>query len=131
MNRAAWLNDFNRLFIPALKIFQDRGGLLRTSERRKKKARKMSELLNLLKEQTLRKPAGERHIKNRIVSLGDPDARPIKKGGSPAQVVVNHIYFFYLYSYQKFDCLERKNHAIFIKRKFSEPYFNNPFTFNM
>lgn len=34
----------------------------------------------LLNEQTQQKLAGEHHIKNRIVSLDEPEARPIKKG---------------------------------------------------
>jgi IS5 family transposase len=36
--------------------------------------------LKLLQEQTLEKLTGNTHIKNRIVSLDEPDARPIKKG---------------------------------------------------
>jgi len=34
----------------------------------------------LLADQTRQKLAGEKHIANRIVSLAEPDARPIKKG---------------------------------------------------
>ena len=81
-NRAAWLAVFNGMFVPALKIFQEKVGGLRTSPKRKKKAVTMLSLLNILEEQTLLKVAGERHIKDRIVSLDDPDARPIKKGKS-------------------------------------------------
>jgi len=81
-NRAAWLAVFNGMFIPALKIFQEKVGALRTSPKRKKKAVTMLSLLNIPEEQTLLKLAGERHIKDRIVSLDDPDARPIKKGKS-------------------------------------------------
>ena len=81
-NRAAWLAVFNGMSVPALKIFQEKVGGLRTSPKRKKKAVPMLSLLNILEEQTLLKVAGERHIKDRIVSLDDPDARPIKKGKS-------------------------------------------------
>ena len=37
-------------------------------------------MLTLLKDQTQQKLAGEQHIDNRIVSLDEVDARPIKKG---------------------------------------------------
>jgi len=40
------------------------------------------DLLNIPEKQTVQKLSGERHIKDRIVSLDDPDARPIKKGKS-------------------------------------------------
>ncbi|MCP4486967.1 MAG: transposase [Gammaproteobacteria bacterium] len=81
-NRAAWLGVFNEMFVSALKIFQEKVGALKTSSKRKKKAVIMLRLLNILEKQTLLKIAGERHIKDRIVSLDDPDARPIKKGKS-------------------------------------------------
>ena len=79
-NRAAWLTKFNALFIPALKIFSEKVNSLKCSEKREAKALKMLNLLNLLEEQTIEKLQGEIHIKNRIVSLDEPDARPIKKG---------------------------------------------------
>jgi len=79
--RVAWLIKFNTLFVPALEIFQEKIGMLNPG-RQKNKALKMFNLLNILKEQTLLKLSGEIHIKNRIVSLDDPDARPIKKGKS-------------------------------------------------
>lgn len=81
-SRAEWLAVFNGMFVPALEIFQEKIGALRTSPRRKKKAATILDLLNILEGQTLLKIAGERHIKDRIVSLDDPDARPIKKGRS-------------------------------------------------
>jgi len=81
-SRAAWLAVFNGIFVPALKIFQGKVGVLRTSSKRKKKAVTTPDLLNILEEQTMLKLAGELHIKDRIVSLDDPDARPIKKGKS-------------------------------------------------
>ena len=79
-NRAAWLTKFNALFIPALKIFTEKVNSLKCSEKREAKALKMIALLNLLEEQTIEKLQGEIHIKNRIVSLDEPNARPIKKG---------------------------------------------------
>ncbi|MDM8543958.1 hypothetical protein QUF90_23025 [Desulfococcaceae bacterium HSG9] len=45
--------------------------------RKKEKAANLSDLLNVLEKQTVRKPAGDRHINDRIVSLDDPDARPV------------------------------------------------------
>ena len=79
-NRAAWLIKFNKLFIPALKIFNKKVKSLKCSKKRKAKVRKLLKLLNLLEKQTIEKLQGEIHIKSRIVSLDEPDARPIKKG---------------------------------------------------
>ena len=79
-NRAAWLAVLNGIFVPALEGFRERVGSLETSPRQRAKARKMLALLDVLEAQTLLKLAGERHIKDRIVSPDDPDARPIKKG---------------------------------------------------
>ncbi len=78
-NRAAWLIKFNEMFIPAFEFFQGKAESL-SQGRQKNKALKTVKLLNILKMQTLQKLAGERHIENRIVSLDDHDARPIKKG---------------------------------------------------
>jgi len=78
--RAAWLAKFNILFIPALKIFSEKIISLKCSQKRKTKARNLLKLLNLMKKQTIEKLKGKIHIKNRIVSLDEPDARPIKKG---------------------------------------------------
>ncbi len=80
-NRQTWLAAFNGLFVPALEIFQERVGSLAPG-RQKNKSRKLLNLLNLLEGQTLQKLAGETHIKDRLVSLDDPDARPVKKGKS-------------------------------------------------
>lgn len=79
-NRFEWLTGFNEVFVPALETFNDRIESLNASPRQKAKAEKTLALLELLEEQTLQKLAGEKRIKNRIVSLDDPDARPIKKG---------------------------------------------------
>ncbi len=38
--------------------------------------------MNIMEKQTRQKPAGETGIKDRIVSIDDPDARPIKRGKS-------------------------------------------------
>jgi hypothetical protein len=70
------------MFIPALKIIQVKIGSLKASDKRKKQAVHMLDLLNILEVRTLLKLSGEQHIKDRIVSLDDPDARPIKKGKS-------------------------------------------------
>ncbi len=77
--RAAWLIKFNEMFIPAFEFFQGKAESL-SQGRQKNKALKTVKLLNILKMQTSQKLAGERHIENRIVSLDDHDARPIKKG---------------------------------------------------
>jgi IS5 family transposase len=81
-NRAEYLCGFNELFFPALKIFSKKVELLECSKKLKINASALLDLLNLLEEQTLEKLEGEKHIKNRIVSLDEPDARPIKKGKS-------------------------------------------------
>lgn len=79
-DRTAYLMKFNILFIPALKVFTEKVNCLITSQKRKRKAEKMVSLLNLLEEQSIKKLNGEIHIKNRIVSLDEPEARPIVKG---------------------------------------------------
>jgi len=77
--RPGWLIKFNDLYVPALESFHEKIGNLNPGHQ-KNKTLKMFNVLNILKEQTGQKLAGEIHIKNRIVSLDDPDARPIKKG---------------------------------------------------
>lgn len=79
-DRAAYLMKFNILFIPALEVFTEKVNCLITSQKRKRKAEKMVSLLNLLEKQSIKKLNGEIHIKNRIVSLDEPEARPIVKG---------------------------------------------------
>jgi hypothetical protein len=49
-------------------------------ESRRDKAQELLALLTLLSDQTQQKLANEQHIDNRIVSLDEVDARPIKKG---------------------------------------------------
>ncbi len=81
-NRTEYLCEFHDLFFPALKIFSKKVEYLQCSEKLKSNASALLDLLNLLEEQTLEKLEGKVHIKNRIVSLDEPDARPIKKGKS-------------------------------------------------
>jgi len=81
-SRAEWPAVFNEMFIPALEIFKKKIRSAKASDVQKEKAAAMSGLLNILGEQTLLKLGGERHMNDRIVSLDDPDARPIKKGKS-------------------------------------------------
>jgi IS5 family transposase len=84
--RAAYLTEFYALFVPALETFRTHVESLEAeaeaevSESRKEKARELLALLILLNDQTQQKLAGEQHIDNRIVSLDEVDARPIKKG---------------------------------------------------
>lgn len=80
-DRAAYLLQFHLLFVPALETFWEKvEALERSEEKENRKARQLVDLLTLLETQTLQKLAGEKHIQNRIVSLDEIDARPIKKG---------------------------------------------------
>lgn len=81
-NRAEYLCGFNELFLPALIIFREKVESLECSKKLKKSAWVLLDLLNLLEEQTIEKLEGKVHIQNRIVSLHELDARPIKKGKS-------------------------------------------------
>jgi IS5 family transposase len=80
--RAAYLTEFNALFVPALETFCTRVETLEVLDSEKAKAQNLLALLTLLKDQTQQKLAGEQHIDNRIVSLDEIDARPIKNGKS-------------------------------------------------
>jgi len=80
--RAVYLVQFEALFVPALQAFYDKVEALEVSEKKLQKAQQLADLLTLLHEQTLEKLAGETRIKNRIVSLNEVDARPIKRGKS-------------------------------------------------
>lgn len=81
-DRATYLLKFHLLFAPALDIFREKVEALEASEKEKQKARQWVDLLSLLEAQTVQKLAGETHIQDRIVSLDEVDARPIKKGKS-------------------------------------------------
>ena len=91
--RATFLTEFHDLFVPALQTFRCHCNTINTSNR----DYQLFAVLNLLNAQTEQKLAGERHIENRLVSLDEIDARPIKKGktfpacefGSTVQMTFN------------------------------------------
>jgi len=83
--RVAYLTEFYALFVPALETFRIHVESLAEadvseSQRASLKAQELLALLTLLSDQTQQKLAGEQHIDNRMVSLDEVDARPIKKG---------------------------------------------------
>lgn len=80
--RVTYLAEFYLLFVPAVESFRIHVQALEAEESSQDKAEKLLELLTLLSRQTQQKLAGERHIENRLVSLDEIDARPIKKGKS-------------------------------------------------
>ena len=80
--RPTYLAEFYLLFAPARKTFTETMAALFLSEKEQISARQLSDLLQLLDTQTQQKLAGEQHIKDRMVSLDEVDARPIKKGKS-------------------------------------------------
>lgn len=79
-DRHQWLEAMYRLWWPAWLEFRAIVADLTTTSKRRAKAQKLVALLDLLEEQTRQKLAGEMQIPHRIVSLDEPDARPIKKG---------------------------------------------------
>jgi len=79
-DRQHWLEAMYLLWYPALNDFRVLVAELTTTSKRHAKGRKLLALLELLEAQTLQKLDGETHIPHRIVSLDEPDARPIKKG---------------------------------------------------
>jgi len=80
--RAAYLTEFYALFAPALETFRTYAEMeaLKITESEREKTQSLLSLLTLLGVQTQQKLSGEQHIDNRIVSLDEVDARPIKKG---------------------------------------------------
>jgi len=78
--RATYLAEFYLLFADALAIFKTHVATLKLSV--DAKSHLLLEVLSLLSVQTEEKLAGKKHIDNRIVSLDEIDARPIKKGKS-------------------------------------------------
>jgi len=70
-----YLLIFSDHFSEALNIFREKVMSVPTEGNLR-----MLRLLNILEDQNMQKIRGERHIENRIVSLDEPDARPIKKG---------------------------------------------------
>lgn len=79
-NRAEWLCKFYQPFLLALETFHEKVNDLKCKRKLKAKALGLHDLLSILEEQTAEKLTGEIHIKNRLVSLSEPYARPIKKG---------------------------------------------------
>jgi len=80
--RAVYLAEFHLLFVDALSTFRTHIAVLEFSSSEKQEAISLVEILSLLEIQTQKKLAGARHIENRIVSLDEIEARPIKKGKS-------------------------------------------------
>jgi len=80
--RVVYLAEFYALLVPAIETFRAHVETLEAPESEKEEAQNLLALLTLLGTQTQQKLAGERHIQNRIVSLDEVDARPIKKGKS-------------------------------------------------
>ncbi len=62
------------------KLARLRGKGRRRVERLLREASEMQRLLATVIDQSRKVTAGDKHIKERVVSLSDPDARPIKKG---------------------------------------------------
>lgn len=80
--KVSFLWEFYLLFTHGLKIFSIHLEYTELSGRQRKKGRILRDLLNILDLQTQQKLSGEKHIENRIVSLDEVEARPIKKGKS-------------------------------------------------
>src|SRR5260370_39166722 len=78
-DRLAYLSAFYTLFVPALASFSEHLNLLPKSPLRQRWSH-MLEVLTRLDEQTQQKLAGQSHISPHLVSLHDPEDRPIKKG---------------------------------------------------
>ncbi|MCK4518083.1 transposase [Candidatus Babeliales bacterium] len=72
--------EFMLIYFDALQIFKEIVRAFEASDEEEEKARQLLDLLILFQAQNEQKLEGEKHIANRIVSLGEPDARPIKKG---------------------------------------------------
>ena len=77
-----YLWDFYLVFAGTVNIFQNYLEEVPFLIKKLESGRQLSELLNLLDDQTVQKLRGQKNIKNRIVSLDEVDARPIKKGKS-------------------------------------------------
>lgn len=75
-----YLFELSFLLKEALSIFEIYVQYLDMPEKSRNKAEQLMEILILLDEQTDMKLEGKTHIKNRIVSLDEVEARPIKKG---------------------------------------------------
>ncbi|MCD6184561.1 MAG: transposase [Deltaproteobacteria bacterium] len=77
---AAIFFEFIMILSDALRQFEKFVQTLKTSDKEKEKAQRLLNLLILLQDQNEQKLAGKKHIPDRIVSLDEPEARPIKKG---------------------------------------------------
>ncbi len=80
-DRLASLSEFYAVFVPAFERFAAPLAHLPQSPLRQRWSHLLA-VLTILDKQTQQKLAGHRHIDNRLVSLDDLDARPIKKGKS-------------------------------------------------
>lgn len=80
-DRLAYLREFYTVFVPALEHLHEHLEPLPQSPLRQRWSHLLA-VLHLLDKQTQQKLAGQRHIDQRLVSLDDLDARPIKKGKS-------------------------------------------------
>jgi IS5 family transposase len=80
--KVVFLWEFYLLFVMGLGIFRVHVESCEQSDKQCEKGRILLDLLSLLEDQTQQKLSGEKHIENRIVSLDEVDARPIKKGKS-------------------------------------------------
>jgi len=80
--KGSFLWEFYLLFIEGLKTFRLRLYESDSSHKHREEGHILLDLLSLLSLQTEQKLCGETHIENRIVSLDEVDARPIKKGKS-------------------------------------------------
>lgn len=80
--KVEFLLEFYLLFIMGLGLFRILLDNCELSGKQREKGGILLDLLNLLEDQTKQKLSGEKHIENRIVSLDEVDARPIKKGKS-------------------------------------------------
>ena len=91
--RATYLTEFYLMFAQALQTLRNHLAVLKISP----KELQLLATLDILETQTQQKLAGKRHIDNRLVSLDEIDARPIKKGktfpacefGSTVQMTFN------------------------------------------
>lgn len=79
-NIAEYFSEFMLINCDALTIFNQIVQTFKASDKENEEALQLLNLLTLLQEQNIQKLKGEKHIANRIVSLDEPDARPIKKG---------------------------------------------------
>jgi transposase, IS5 family len=78
--RNAYLIEFYALFMPALDVFRTYVRALAMPKKTRTHAANLLSVLSMLETQTQQKLAGEQPIANRLVSLDELDARPIKKG---------------------------------------------------